>query len=88
MSPGDHESVLRSLQESAFTSQLHARIRLAISKIEERGRKRAHINLLNYQGRIDRKALLGLLTSWVFNYNTVSNILPLNKSIIYVVSGS
>lgn len=65
MSPGDSEAVLKGLYEASFTSAVHARLRLAISKVEERGRKRARVNLLTYQGRVDRKALLGVLTSWV-----------------------
>ena len=74
MSPGDSELVLRQLHEASFTSSLHMRLRLAISKVQERGKKRARVNLLTFQGRVDRKALLGVLTSWVFNYNTVSYI--------------
>jgi hypothetical protein len=58
-------------QEASFTSSLHARLRVSISRVEERGKKKGRVNLLTYQGKLDRKALLGVLTSWVFNYNTV-----------------
>ena len=33
MSPGDSEAVLKSLHEASFTSAIHARLRLTISKV-------------------------------------------------------
>ncbi len=59
------------LQASSFSSALHARLRMSIAQVEERGKKRGRLNLITFQGKIDRKALLGVLSSWVFNYNTV-----------------
>jgi hypothetical protein len=44
---------------------------LRTTGIEARGRRRTHKNLLTYEGKIDRTAILGVLASWVFNYNTV-----------------
>ena len=75
MNSGEFEDVLKSHAESAFTSVLHARIRTHIANIETRGRKKARKNLLNFEGKVDRSAVLGLLTSWLFNYNTIEQIM-------------
>ena len=71
MSPTDRDDVLQALVERSFTSTMHARLRLAISHVEERGKKRGHKNLLAASGRFDRKAVLGVLSNWIFTYNAV-----------------
>ena len=71
LSPANHELVLRSHAESSFTSAIHARIRASIAGVESRGRKKTHRNLMDSTGRIDRSALVGLLTSWLFDPNTL-----------------
>ena len=69
MSPSDYDAVLRHHAESAFTSALHARLRSAIAHVESRGRRRTP------GGKVDRSALLGVLGSWVFNYNTIESVM-------------
>ena len=43
MSPGDSEAVLKSLHEASFTSAIHARLRLTISKVGGGGRMHAPV---------------------------------------------
>ncbi len=71
MNAGEFDAVLKSHVESSFTSAVHARIRAQIANIESRGRKKVRKNLLNFEGKVDRSAVLGLLTGWLFNYNTI-----------------
>jgi hypothetical protein len=71
MSAGEFDAVLKAHAEAAFTSAIHARIRAQIANIEARGRKKVRKNLLTFEGKVDRSAVLGLLTSWLFNYNTI-----------------
>lgn len=66
MGPGTFDYVLRAHKASVFTSAVHARIYASIASIESRGRKRAYKNLMDHQGKVDRSALLGVLTSWLF----------------------
>jgi len=72
MSPQDFEGVLKSHVESSFTSPIHARLRATLANIDSRGRKRTHRNVMSKDGKVDYGAVLGILTSWLFNYNTVS----------------
>jgi hypothetical protein len=30
-----------------------------------------HRNLLTFEGKVDRTAVLGVMANWLFNYNTV-----------------
>ena len=71
MNAGEFDAVLRSHVESSFSNAIHARIRAQIADVETRGRKKVTKNLLNFEGKVDRSAVLGLLTSWLFNYNTI-----------------
>jgi hypothetical protein len=75
LSPGEYDAVLKSHAESAFTSAAHAEIRAQIANIATRGKRATRKNLLNFEGKVDRSAVLGLLTSWLFNYNTVEQIM-------------
>jgi hypothetical protein len=75
MNAAEYDAVLRQHAESAFTNATHARIRTQIASIETRGRKKVRRNLLNFEGKVDRTAALGLLTSWLFNYNTIEQIM-------------
>ena len=75
MNAGEFEEVLRSHLESSFTNAMHARIRAQIANVEARGKKRVRKNLLNFEGKVDRSAVLGLLTSWLFNYNTIEQLM-------------
>jgi hypothetical protein len=75
MSPGDHESVLKQHADACFSSRVHARLRATLHGVETRGRKRARSNLLTYEGKVDRSAILGVLAGWIFNYNTVEAVL-------------
>ena len=75
LSPGEFDSVIKQHEESVFTSKIHARCKVQLSNVESRGRKKTRKNLLNFDGEIDRSALLGVLTGWLFNYNTIEQIM-------------
>jgi len=75
MSPSDYDQVLRDHIEASHTSAVHARLRAAIANIETRGRKKVRRNLLNFDGKVDRNAILGVLSGWLFNYNTVEQVM-------------
>jgi hypothetical protein len=75
MSPSRWEGVLEAHAAAAFSSATHARLRASIAGIESRGRKRTHRNLLDFNGRVDRRALLGLLATWLFDPNTLEGAL-------------
>ena len=75
MNSGEFENVLRSHHESSFTNATHAEISRQVANIETRGRKKARKNLLNFEGKVDRSAVLGVLTGWLFNYNTIEQIM-------------
>jgi hypothetical protein len=75
MSAGEYDTVLASHAESAFKSAIHSRLRQSIKGIEARGRKKVRKNLLTFEGTLDRTAILGLLTGWLFNYNTVEQLM-------------
>ena len=75
MSPSDFEEVIREHMAASFTSPVHAKLRASIAGIESRGRKKARRNIMTPEGRVDRAAVLGLLSNWLFNYNTVELIM-------------
>jgi hypothetical protein len=75
MSPSEYDDVLKAHLEASFTSQTHARLRATLSNIETRGRKKARKNLINFEGKLDRSAILGVLSGWLFNYNTVEQLM-------------
>ena len=74
MSSGEYEAVLKAHEVSAFSNAMHARIRTQIANIEARGKRKARKNLLSFEGKVDRSAVLGVLTSWLFNYNTIEQV--------------
>lgn len=82
MGPANFEDVLREHVQASYTSAVHARLRATIASIESRGRKRAHRNVLRGDGKVDAGALLGLLTSWLFDYNTVESTMIFAAAII------
>ena len=88
MSPSDFDAVLKSHTERAFSSALHARLRASIMNVETRGRKRMRRNLLTPDGRVDRSALLGVLASWVFNYNTIEAVMLFSAVIVCLMGVS
>lgn len=75
LSPADGDKVIRAHVESSYTSLVHARLRARLAGIESRSRKRAHRNVISATGKIDAGAVLGVLTNWLFNYNTVEQLL-------------
>lgn len=75
MSPGDFDIVIKKHEESVFTSAIHARCKMQISHVESRGRKKTRKNLLNFEGKIDQAAVLGVLSGWLFNYNTIEQVM-------------
>jgi hypothetical protein len=85
MNPGDYEVILREHQAAVFTSALHARLQASIAGIESRGKKRVHKNLLTYDGKVDRKAALSVLTNWFFDYNTVEGVLTFIEAIVAIL---
>jgi len=72
MSPSEFEDVLRQHEANRFQSQLHAVLHARLAEVTSRGRKRVHRNLLTFEGKVDRSAVLGVMANWLFNYNTVS----------------
>ena len=86
MSPADGEKVTREHVEASYTSIVHAKLRTRLAGIESRSRKRAHRNVLSPEGKIDPGALLGVLGGWLFNYNTVEQLL-LAAAIIVCLMG-
>ncbi len=73
MSPSQFENVLHKHTIAAVTSPLHQRLKLTLASIESRGHKRVRRNVLTATGHIDPRAALGILGSWLFDYNTVCN---------------
>jgi hypothetical protein len=94
MSPADYEGVLKSHEAKAATDPLHARLKANIAGIVHMGRKKVRRDQLVVDGRIDAKAVLGLLGNWLFNYNTVEAIMLFSTVVVcvmalmYTVSGS
>ena len=75
MGPGDYDDVLAAHAAASLVSARHARIRATLSNISTAGRKRMRRNLLDHEGKVDRKAVLSVLGSYAFNYNTVESTL-------------
>ena len=75
LSPGEFDSVIKQHEESVFISKIHARCKVQLLNVESRGRKKTRKNLMNFDGDIDRSALLGVLTGWLFNYNTIEQVM-------------
>jgi len=75
LSAAEFDDVIKAHIESSYTSAIHARLRAQIVKIESRGKKKVRKNLLSFDGTVDRSAILGVLTGWFFNYNTIEQIM-------------
>jgi hypothetical protein len=75
LSAAEFDDVIKAHIESSYTSAIHARLRVQIAKIESRGKKKVRKNLLSFDGTVDRSAILGVLTGWFFNYNTIEQIM-------------
>jgi hypothetical protein len=75
LSAAEFDDVIKAHLESSYTSAIHARLRTQIAKIESRGKKKVRKNLLSFDGTVDRSAILGVLTGWFFNYNTIEQIM-------------
>jgi hypothetical protein len=76
MSPGDFEATIKEHERlAAEGSPVHVKLRAAIGKVEARGRKKVHRNVMTPDGKVDRSAVLGMLSSWLFNYNTTEALL-------------
>ena len=75
MGPDSYEEVLRDHQNKSVTSSLHARLRAAVQDVETRGRLGARKPVLDFQGRVNRGALLGYALAALFDYNTVEAVL-------------
>jgi hypothetical protein len=82
MSPGEYDVALREHEAAALTSPLHAKLRDSIARIDGRGRKKVHRNVLTSNGKVDYTAALGVLTSWMFNYNTVEAVLLFSAVVV------
>jgi hypothetical protein len=75
MSPAEYDDVIKAHMEASFTSNIHMRLRANLASVEARGKKKVRKNLLNFDGKVDRSAILGVLSGWLFNYNTVEEIM-------------
>ena len=82
MSPASFDAVLRSHADASFSSAIHARIRASIAGIESRGRKKARHNLLDSNGHLNRGAVIGVMTSWLFDPNTVEAALIFAAAVV------
>jgi hypothetical protein len=86
LSAGDFEEVLRSHTEASYTSTVHARLRQNLAGIESRGKRKTRKNLINFEGSVDRSAVLGVLTGFFFNYNTVEAIMQFCAVIVCLMA--
>jgi hypothetical protein len=75
MSPSDGDLVIKQHDADVFTSAVHRKLDEYIKEVKARGRKRTRKNLLTYDGKLNRNALLGVLTGWLFNYNTIESVM-------------
>jgi hypothetical protein len=75
MSPSDYDAVIKLHEELAEKDPLHSRLRAQLASIVSKGRKAGTRSVLNVEGKVDRNALLGVLQSWLFNYNTVEAVM-------------
>ena len=75
MCPDEYESVLRDHKNKSVTSALHARLRAAIKDVESKGRRGPAKALVNFNGQINRAALLGAVATALFDYNTVEAVM-------------
>ena len=83
MSPGEFEQTIKDHETSAAAGKaIHVKLRSSIGDIEARGRKRAHKNVMSATGKVDTSAVLGLLTTWFFNYNTTEALLLFSAVIV------
>ena len=86
MSPGHYDLVLRDHTMSALTNVAHARLRASIAAVESRGlRGSRRRNLVDFQGQIDRAAVLGVLRGWAFDYNSVVSMMLFGEIIIVLM---
>ena len=86
MSPGQYDAVLREHTMAALTNVTHARLRASIAAVETRGaRGGRRRNLIDFQGQIDRTAVLGVLRGWAFDYNSVVAAMLFGQIIIILM---
>jgi len=87
MGPGDYENVLKDYQARAATGEDRVATELwnKLRVIEARGRKKVRRNLMKADGKVDGRAVLGLLQSWLFNYNTVEEILLFSAGVVAIM---
>ena len=83
MPPSEFEDVLKAHEAAAFSDPLHARLRFKLQQIETRGRKRTRTNqVMSHSGKVNAKALLGVVTGWLWNHNSVEQLLLLSAIVI------
>jgi hypothetical protein len=75
MGPDTYEEVLRDHQNKSMTSILHARLRTSIQGVETKGLRNNRKNVVQYDGSVNRSAILGFVLTSLFDYNTVEAIL-------------
>ena len=86
MTPAEFDKTLREHEAQSFTDPIHARLRSTIGGIASRTRKAARKNVLGGPGgAVDAGALLGVLKGWLFNYNTVEQLLLFSAGIVCVM---
>jgi hypothetical protein len=85
MSPSDFNDTLKDHERRSFSDPLHARLRATLSGINSRTRKSARRNVMTADGTIDTSALLGVLRGWLFNYNTVEQLMLFSAGVVSVM---
>ena len=86
MTPAEFDKTLREHEAKSFTDPIHARLRSTIGGIAARTRKAARKNVLGGAGgAVDAGALLGVLKGWLFNYNTVEQLLLFSAGVVCVM---
>ena len=83
MSPGAYDVSIKAHETAAAAgSAVHGRLRERIARVEARGRKNTRRNILAAGGAVDLSAVMGILTSWLFDYNTVEAVLLFSAVIV------
>jgi hypothetical protein len=86
MTPAEFDKTLREHEAQSFTDPIHARLRSTIGGIAARTRKASRKNVLGGPGgAVDAGALLGVLKGWLFNYNTVEQLLLFSAGVVCVM---
>jgi hypothetical protein len=84
-SPQDFDAILKDHEVRSFSDPVHARLRATLSGIQTRTKRTVRSSVMNAEGHVDASALLGVLRGWLFNYNTVEQLLLFSAGIVAVM---